>query len=51
MVRGFGGYAASHTQGTGTAHAFLAILVPRPWVVVTVPTLVLCARWLGWSRE
>jgi len=23
----------------------------RPWVVVTVPALVLCARWCGWSRE
>ena len=23
----------------------------RPWVVVTVPALVLCARMLGWSRE
>src|SRR5678815_5065837 len=27
------------------------ILAGRPWVVVTVPALVLCARWLGWSRE
>ena len=51
MVRGLGGYAASHTKGTGTANAFLAILEDRPWVVVTVPALVLCARWLGWSRE
>src|SRR3989441_12460139 len=35
----------------GTAHAFLAILAGRPWVVVTVPALVLRARWFGWSRE
>ena len=45
MVRGFGGCAASHVEGTGPARAFLAILVGRPWVVVTVPALVLCARW------
>jgi acetyl esterase/lipase len=30
---------------------FFAILTSTPWVVVTVPTLVLCARWLGWSQE
>src|SRR2546426_2286276 len=51
VVRGFGGCAASHAKGTGPARAFGAILVGRPWVVVTVPALVLCARWLGWSRE
>src|SRR6266571_3812622 len=45
MVRGFGGCAASHAKGTGPARAFGAILVGRPWVVVTVPALVLCARW------
>ena len=44
FVRGFGGCAASHVEGTGTGHAFLAILPRRPWVVVTVPALVLCAR-------
>jgi hypothetical protein len=44
LVRGFGGCAASHVEGTGTGHAFLAILSRRPWVVVTVPTLVPCAR-------
>src|SRR6266581_8787427 len=51
MVRGLGGCAASHVEGTGPASAFRATLTGRPWVVVTVPTLVLCARWLGWSRE
>src|SRR4029450_12076022 len=51
LVRGLGGYAASHAEGTAPAHAFRAILVGRPWVVVTVPTLVPRARWLGWSRE
>jgi Recombinase/Recombinase zinc beta ribbon domain len=51
FVRGFGGCATTHAEGTGTGHAFLAILSRRPWVVVTVPTLVLCARLLGWSRE
>jgi hypothetical protein len=51
LVRGLGGYAASHAQGTGTARAFRAILAGRPWVVVTVPTLVPRARWLGWARE
>jgi len=44
IVRGFGGYAASHVEGTGPARAFRAILVGSPWVVVTVPALVLCAR-------
>ena len=44
-VRGFGGCAASHVEGTGPARAFRAILVGSPWVVVTVPALVLCARW------
>src|SRR5262245_32306263 len=48
---GLGGCAASHVEGTRPAHTFRAILVNRPWVVVTVPALVLCARWLGWSRE
>jgi hypothetical protein len=51
MVRGLGGCAASHMGGTGTASAFLAILAGRPWGAVTVPALVPCARWLGWSRE
>src|SRR6266571_8722742 len=51
VVRGFGGCAASHAEGTRPAHAFCAILAGRPWVVVTVPALVPCARWLGWSRE
>ncbi len=51
VVRGLGGCAASHVEGTGPASAFRATLTGRPWVVVTVPTLVLCARWLGWSRE
>src|SRR5216683_7805768 len=50
-VRGLGGCAASHVEGTGPARAFRAILVGRPWVVVTVPALVPCARLLGWSRE
>ncbi len=45
MVRGFGGYAATHVEGTGPARAFRAILAGRPWVVVTVPALVLRARW------
>ena len=45
IVRGFGGYAATHAEGTGTDRAFLAIFADRPWVVVTVPALVLCARW------
>src|SRR5437762_3080097 len=47
VVRGFGGCAASHVEGTGPAHALCAILVGNPWVVVTVPALVLCARLLG----
>ena len=51
LVRGLGGCAASHVEGTRLVHTFRAILVGRPWVVVTVPTLVLRARWLGWSRE
>ena len=51
FVRGFGGCAASHAKGTGTASAFRALLAGRPWVVVTVPALVPCARMLGWSRE
>ena len=45
LGRGFGGCAATHVEGTGTDHAFLAILADRPWVVVTVPAWVLCARW------
>ena len=45
VVRGLGGCAASHGEGTGPAHAFRALLVGRPWVVVTVPALVPCARW------
>jgi hypothetical protein len=45
MVRGFGGCAATHLKGTVPAHPFLAILTSTPWVVVTVPALVLCARW------
>src|SRR5215510_6597718 len=51
VVRGLGGCAASHIEGTRPARTFCAILTSRPWVVVTVPALVLCARWLGWSRE
>src|SRR5215510_3205082 len=52
IVRGFGGCAATHVEGTGQpVHFFPAILLGRPWVVVTVPALVLCARLLGWSRE
>src|SRR6478672_1248543 len=51
VVRGFGGCAASHVEGTGPAHALRAILVGNPWVVVTVPALVPRARLLGWSRE
>jgi hypothetical protein len=45
LVRGFGGCAATHAKGTGPARAFLALLVSRPWVVVTVPTGVPWARW------
>src|SRR6266446_3424646 len=45
VVRGFGGCAASHAEGTRPAHAFCALLAGRPWVVVTVPALVPCARW------
>jgi hypothetical protein len=44
VVRGFGGCAATHLQGTVPAHPLLAILTSTPWVVVTVPALVLCAR-------
>src|SRR6266545_5260665 len=49
IVRGLGGCAASHVEGTGPARALRAILAGRPWVVVTVPALVLCARLLGAS--
>ena len=45
FVRGFGGCAASHVEGTGPARALRALLVGSPWVVVTVPALVLGARW------
>src|SRR5712691_6845344 len=45
LVRGLGGGAASHAKGTGTARAFRTLLAGRPWVVVTVPALVPCARW------
>ena len=45
LVRDIGGYAATHAKGTGTARAFRALLPGRPWVVVTVPALVLRARW------
>src|SRR5262249_3524517 len=51
LDRGLGGCAASHIEGTRPARTFCAILTSRPWVVVTVPALVLCSRWLGWSRE
>ena len=51
LIRGIGRCAATHAEGTGTDRAFLALLPGRPWVVVTVPALVLCARMLGWSRE
>ena len=44
IVRGLGGYAATHVEGTGTASVFPAILPGGPWVVVTVPALVPCAR-------
>ena len=44
LVRGLGGYAATPVEGTGTDRAFLAMLTGRPWVVVTVPALVPCAR-------
>src|SRR5215470_9012510 len=50
-VRSFGGCAATHPTGTVPAHPLLAMLPRTPWVVVTVPALVLCARLLGWSRE
>ena len=42
--RGFGGCAATHLKGTEPVPPFLAILTRTPWVVVTVPALVLCAR-------
>ena len=45
IVRGLGGYAATHVEGTGPARAFPALLPDGPWVVVTVPALVPCARW------
>src|SRR5262249_23182436 len=35
----------------GQARALYAFLPWTPWVVVTVPALVPCARLLGWSRE
>src|SRR5437868_8951121 len=35
----------------GQRRALCAILPWIPWVVVTVPALVPCARMLGWSRE
>ena len=44
FVRGFGGCAATHLKGTEPVAPFLAILTSTPWVVVTVPALVLCAR-------
>jgi hypothetical protein len=44
VVRGLGSCAASHVEGTGPARVLRAILVGSPWVVVTVPALVLCAR-------
>jgi len=44
LVRGFGGCAATHVEGTGPAHAFRAILVGCPWGVVTGPALVPRAR-------
>ena len=44
FVRGLGGCAATRLEGTGTAGVFPALLPGRPWVVVTVPALVLCAR-------
>ncbi len=49
-VRCFGGCAATHLKGTVPVQPFFAIL-STPWVVVTVPALVLCARLLGWSQE
>ncbi len=45
LVRGFGGCAATRLEGTGTAGVLPAILPGGPWVVVTVPALVPCARW------
>src|SRR5262249_37796372 len=44
LVRGLGGCATTQTEGTGPARTFPAILPGSPWVVVTVPALVLCAR-------
>ena len=44
LIRGLGGCAATHVAGTGTASVFPAILPGGPWVVVTVPALVPCAR-------
>src|SRR2546430_1577687 len=51
VFKGFGGWAATHPQGTVPATQCLGILTSTPWVVVTVPALVLCARLLGWSQE
>src|SRR5712691_4450240 len=51
VVRGFGGCAATHRKGTEPVAPFRALLTSTPWVVVTVPALVRCARLLGWSRE
>ena len=45
LVRGFGGCAAPHRQGTATAHPLCALLPRTPWGVVTVPALVRWARW------
>ena len=50
-VRGLGGCATSHAQGTGPDRAFSALVAGSPWVVVTVPALVPWARMCGWSRE
>jgi hypothetical protein len=44
LVRGLGGGAATRVEGTGTAGVFPALLPGGPWVVVTVPALVPCAR-------
>ena len=44
VVRGLGGCAATRLEGTGTAGVLPAILPGGPWVVVTVPALVPCAR-------
>ena len=50
-VRCFSGCAATHVEGTGPAPCALCYAPQEPRVVVTVWSLVLRARMLGWSRE